>query len=478
MAANATYTLTLGDGDSSPLPSGEGQGEGSPLGSGSDVSYVVHWGDGSPSTTVTADDLAAEYDQVTHVFTADSLDGITVDVTVAGATHLNAGSLAVSVDLTYAATTALAVSDSSPSFGSTVTLTATVAAAILATGTPTGTVEFYDGTMDLGSGTLDTETPPVATLTTPPLADGEHDFTATYSGDGTFDPSTSAVSAATVADNPTGSVVISGDASPTEGNYTLGLPTTAGDLAVTAWSINWGDGTPYAVLSGASLASSVVHDFGAPGAFTITAVAINSADAAYRASLSVNVAHAGPSGLSLTVDAAAYSGADTMDGGSVAGVELHGTFTGPGSWESYTVSIAWGDGSQPASFSLDPGQTTFDYPLQQYARPGAYTITVTVADADGLSGSSTAQTVAVDYTNSQPSGLALSLDNSKITAGDQVNLSGSFVDPQANFTHSVTINWGDGGGSADTTTMYLDAGETTFQADPHTFASPAAIPFP
>ena len=64
VAAGDTYTLTLG----SPLPAGEGQGEGSEggepinLGSGTDVSYTINWNDGTPATTITADDLAAAGD--------------------------------------------------------------------------------------------------------------------------------------------------------------------------------------------------------------------------------------------------------------------------------------------------------------------------------------------------------------------------------------------------------------------------------
>ena len=60
VAAGDTYTLTLG----SPLPAGEGQGEGINLGSGTDVSYTINWNDGTPATTITADDLAAAGDQV------------------------------------------------------------------------------------------------------------------------------------------------------------------------------------------------------------------------------------------------------------------------------------------------------------------------------------------------------------------------------------------------------------------------------
>jgi len=72
--------------------------------------------------------------------------------------------------------------------GQSVELTSTVTGA---GGTPTGSVQFRDGAKVLGSGTVDgTGT---ATLTTDSLAVGDHDLTAVYGGDDTFETSTSAV---------------------------------------------------------------------------------------------------------------------------------------------------------------------------------------------------------------------------------------------------------------------------------------------
>ena len=51
-------------------------------------------------------------------------------------------------------------------------------------------------------------------------------------------------------------------------------------------------------------------------------------------------------------------------------------------------------------------------------------------------------------------------------------MSGSFTDPQLNDPHVVTIDWGDGGGTPDVTTLSLGAGVTTFQTEPHSYATP------
>jgi len=47
----------------------------------------------------------------------------------------------------------------------------------------------------------------------------------------------------------------------------------------------------------------------------------------------------------------------------------------------FSGTIDWGDGSPATTFRLDPGATSFQYPAQQYLRPGQYTITVTLTDA-------------------------------------------------------------------------------------------------
>ena len=120
--------------------------------------------------------------------------------TVASATVLGAGSYTLAVtftptdDMGYTAATgsvSLTVTKAAPSValessanpalvGSSVTLTATVSSSV---STPSGSVDFYDGTTLLGSGTLASG---IATYETPDLAAGTHSITAEYSGDSNF----------------------------------------------------------------------------------------------------------------------------------------------------------------------------------------------------------------------------------------------------------------------------------------------------
>jgi autotransporter-associated beta strand protein len=94
-------------------------------------------------------------------------------------------------------TTTVTFQPSAPVFGQSVTLTATVTPSASGFGTPTGTVEFENGTTDLGSVALNSSG--VATLETSSLPTAANSITATYSGDETFGTSTSAATTVTVA---------------------------------------------------------------------------------------------------------------------------------------------------------------------------------------------------------------------------------------------------------------------------------------
>lgn len=96
--------------------------------------------------------------------------------------NLGAASTAVPTTIT------LTPSQTNIPAGTSVTLTATVAA-ISGTAMPTGTVTFYDGTNALGTGTLSASG--VATYATSSLSIGTHAITASYPGNSAFGPSSS-----------------------------------------------------------------------------------------------------------------------------------------------------------------------------------------------------------------------------------------------------------------------------------------------
>jgi hypothetical protein len=94
---------------------------------------------------------------------------------------------------TPAVTTTSLTSSANPSvFGQPVTLTATVSPAGSGGAQPGGTVAFFDGAQQIGTGTLNGQSPDRATLAAPPFAVGSHTLTAVYAGSGGFTGSTSA----------------------------------------------------------------------------------------------------------------------------------------------------------------------------------------------------------------------------------------------------------------------------------------------
>jgi uncharacterized repeat protein (TIGR03803 family) len=102
-------------------------------------------------------------------------------------------------------TTTLTSSLNPSTYGQAVTFTATVAPKS-ASGTPTGTVNFLDGSTNVGNSPLNSSG--VATFMTSMLLGGTHSMTAAYGGDTTFEPSTSSalsqvVQGATVSLSPT-----------------------------------------------------------------------------------------------------------------------------------------------------------------------------------------------------------------------------------------------------------------------------------
>jgi hypothetical protein len=95
-------------------------------------------------------------------------------------------------------TTVLSASPTIAALGAPVTLTATVAGS---GGTPTGSVQFFNGSTNLGTATLSASG--VATLTTTALPVGANSITANYQGDSTFAGSASTAITVSVTGAPT-----------------------------------------------------------------------------------------------------------------------------------------------------------------------------------------------------------------------------------------------------------------------------------
>src|SRR6266516_2032744 len=171
---------------------------------------VVSPGAGSPAGTVNFLDGATVIGSgtlsasapITATFTTSTLavGAHSITASYAGNANFNGSTSAVLTQtVNKASTTTTVASSANPSvFGQSVTFTATVAPVAPGAGSPSGAVNFLDGTITIGSGTLSASSPFVATFTTSSLAVGSHSITASYAGNSNFSGSTSATLTQTV----------------------------------------------------------------------------------------------------------------------------------------------------------------------------------------------------------------------------------------------------------------------------------------
>jgi hypothetical protein len=198
--ANVTVLAPTAAGATSTTLTGTGP---SVFGSAVTFTATVSSASGSPTGTVAFLDgsntlASSTLSGATASCTTSALSAGNHSITAVYAGSANfAGSVSSSLALAVsqaASATTLAAGGSS-FYGQAVTLTATVGSA---SGTPTGSVTFMDGTANLGSASLSGGT---AAFTTSSLAAGTHSLTAVYSGATDFTASTSP--ALTLAVSPT-----------------------------------------------------------------------------------------------------------------------------------------------------------------------------------------------------------------------------------------------------------------------------------
>lgn len=218
------------------------------------------YGSGGGMATYTVSDLAPG---VTHAVIhysgrSDGMltpaDSAPLDYTITGTTASTTSLVATSGAISSPPASMLTVAS-----GDSVSFTATVAATSGAPmATPTGTVQFLDGTAVIGSGPLSGGT---ATFSTTTLMSGSHSITAMYLGDATYATSTS---------SPPITVSVSGSLTPITTTLSANptSPSTTQPFTLTATVTTTAGGTPVATGSvtfsenGATLATVNVNNSG------------------------------------------------------------------------------------------------------------------------------------------------------------------------------------------------------------------------
>jgi|GEM_PF-2965824 len=303
---------------------------------------------------------------------------------------------ATAPSVTPGTTTSISLTSSQFSFGVPVTINLTVTANS-GSGTPSGTVELFDGSNEVANLTLVNGSAQFIDTT---LSVGSHSFSAIYSGDSTFTSSSSSASVQVVQDGTTltlqsgGAVnfgqVVSLSTHLSTANSTPSAPTGF----VTFFDGNNAIGTPQALDASGNAALSIVL---APGSHTITAHF--SGDGNFLASSSASV--------SQTVNVEPTTA--TLSGGGVSNF---------GQPVAFSVAIAFADSeaTMPTGFvSFIDGSTTLATVAldatghaSALLTPGVGSHSITaVYSGDGNFGRSVSNAVA-QVVNPEPTTLALS----------------------------------------------------------------------
>ncbi|HEX4919391.1 MAG TPA: PKD domain-containing protein [Candidatus Bathyarchaeia archaeon] len=204
------------------------------------------------------------------------------------------------------------------------------------------------------------------------------------------------------------------------------------DGTVTTWSWNFGDGN-------SGLGSTTSHTYNTAGIYTITLTVTDNSGSTATATAQVTITDRPPI-ASFTPSPTTTSTGSSVSLDGTASIDPDGTIA--------TWSWNFGDGS-PAGL----GSTT----SHSYSTSGNYTITLTVADNTGLTGSTSVQITITD----RPPSVSFLPSTTTPSSGQLVTVSITATDPDGSVT-SITVDWGDG-------TVHPLSGTAT--SDGHTYSS-------
>ena len=286
----------------------------------------------------------------------------------------------------------------------------------------TATVNYGDGT---GTQALALNANKTFALSHLYAANGKFTVTVTVSDN---DGGSGSASAAVTVNNSAPVVNAGPNSTITEGGTltSSGSFTDAGSVSWTA-TVNYGDGSaPQALALNANKTFGLSHVYAQNGIYTATVTVTDNDGGVGAGTATVTVTNVAPA-------VNAGSNATITEGGTFTG---SGSFTDPGTLDTWTATVNYGDGSATQALTL----TNKAFSLNHiYAQNGSYTVTVSVTDNGGGVGTGTA---IVTVANVAP--VVNAGSNATITEGGTFTGSGSFTDPGTLDTWTATVNYGDG----------------------------------
>jgi hypothetical protein len=171
-------------------------------------------------------------------------------------------------------------------------------------------------------------------------------------------------------------VTLGADANLSEGVTLSRVASFTDEDASTSWAatVNYGDGSANAPLALAANNTLTLQHLFEPGTYVVSVFVTDDAGAIGAGSFRVTVNNVAPTvNLGGAVDL-------TFD----STLHRSGTFSDPGTTETYWATVNYGDGSGGMVLALSGKSFALDH---VYGTAGTYTVTVTVTDSEGDSGS-------------------------------------------------------------------------------------------
>ncbi|HHC09497.1 MAG TPA: hypothetical protein ENK55_12430 [Actinobacteria bacterium] len=313
-----------------------------------------------------------------------------------------------------------------------------------------GTADTHLASVDWGDGTI--ETAPVTEAPYGPPGDeagtdGTVAASHVYADDGTY-----TVRVCVLDDEGTGSCdtleaevtnvlpVVDAPSGRGEEGSPIGLGVAiadAGTADLLTGTVDWGDGTP--------AVDAELRPGPTPGSWTTTATHVYADDGTYTVRVCVADDDAGDLPVCADGPVTVTNAAPVVEPiPTVTGIEGRPTavtvpFTDPGSADTFTATVDWGDGSAPETVDAAAGSVTL--PEHGFVQDGTYTGTVCIRD-DG--GAEACTEITFEITNAAP---RISAEPATGVEGAPVPLTVETSDDGVDDHLEVIVDWGDG--SAD-----------------------------
>jgi autotransporter-associated beta strand protein len=366
------------------------------------------------------------------------------------------GSVAQTVLKVGTSTTDVSTNNAGAVYGQLITLSATVSEAA-GVGTPTGTINFYDGVVNptdlIASGTVNGSgtasiTVPSASPLLPALGAGDHTLTAVYQGDVNFFTSTSLAPQTVQHVNKasSGTVISTDTANAVYGQETITATvsdTTASSSGTPTGTVN------FTIVNGSSTVIQPVT--------LVNGVATLTAPANVFTGLS-----AGNSSVTYSISAA-YTGDINFTTSASAG-SIGQKVSQAGSTTQLTAN--------PTGSSVAGQSVTFTAVVTPTS-PGAGLPTGTVKFFDGATQIGTTQTLALMGTQEQASIVV-----SNLAVGSTAHTISAVYAGDSNFITSTSATTSLSVGMASTTTAFSSSAPTTTYGQPVTFTATVAVSNP